>query len=85
MIIRGWNIHEASRWTRKAQSDREQDTNIDIVASSGFDKKDITIEVGKHDKKISDHAPIMINIKDKDKIKGEYPEKDKIINKEWLN
>ena len=70
------------RWTRKGQSVKENNTNIDIVASTGFKKDDIKIEVGEYKKKVSDHAPIKIEIKDFNNPDNYDTCKDKVINKD---
>ena len=51
-------IHETDKWTRKGQNDKEKNTNIDIVASMGYEKDDIKIEGMNYDAKVSDHKPI---------------------------
>jgi len=34
-------IHENNKWTRKGKNHKEQDTNIDIVATTEYKQEDI--------------------------------------------
>jgi len=81
MLRFGWMMHEADKWTRKGKNEKEKNTNIDIVASMGFEKDDIKIEGMNHDIKVSDHKPIQIKIKDYQNKEPLTLEKDKILNK----
>ena len=43
MIKTGWIIHETNKWARKGNG-KQQDTNIDIIATRGIKQENIQIE-----------------------------------------
>ena len=64
MIRTGWEILETNEWTRKGNGKSQKNTNIDIVATRGFEEDTVEISQLEYNPNMSDHKPILIKIKD---------------------
>ena len=58
----GWEILTTEGWTRKGSGKGQKNTNIDIIATRGFEKDSVKLSQLEYDSNISDHKPLLIRI-----------------------